>query len=178
MCRVQRFSGQLSSHSPFGAAIPHAALRPGATNSSTVSYERFTGEAHATTAFCCPKSLQPRCASRRAAPLFCCPGYQGMARDYSEVYTTRGLGLKGLAPARRLQRWLQAVPFCRALKAAPKQARLHLTPSRRRHHCKLTIPARTAQAGAHTATAIAPRSQRHRNAPRAAARQARERDRR
>ena len=101
-------------------------------------------------------------------------GLRGRARDSSEVYTTRGLGLKDLACERRLQ----AVPFCRALKAAPKQARLWLTLSRRRHHCKFTFPARTAQAGAHTTAAIAPRSQHKRNAPRAAARQARERDRR
>ena len=70
------------------------------------------------------------------------------------------------------------MPSLACCNTAPQQALLRLTPSRRQHYCNSQIPARTAQAGAHTAAIIAPRSQHHRNAARPAARQARERDRR
>ncbi len=88
---------------------------------------------------------------------------------------TRGLGLQDLASRRQAEALAEPLA-CLKLGSAP--SRLHLTLSRRRHHRNSQIPARTAQAGAQTTAAIAPRSKRHRNASRAAASQARERDRR
>ena len=139
-----------------------------------MSYERLvgTGEAHARTAFCCPKSLQPRCASRRAGPQTCCLGFEGVLETPKRCIRRVVLGWTTW-PLR--EEAAAGVPFWSAKNAAPQQARLRLTPSRRRHHCNSQIPARIAQAGARTTAAIAPRSKRKRNASRAAARQARER---
>ena len=44
-----------------------------------------TGEAHARTAFLLPKVSAAALCITESRSAFCCPGFQGMARDFSEV---------------------------------------------------------------------------------------------
>ena len=101
-----------------GQLSPHTVLRPGATNSSTASYERLTGEAHARTAFLLPKVSAAALCITESRSAFVAQA----SRDFSEVSRVP----------------YDAWPWSRDF--ASSQQRLHALPFAKRRQSKHSCP--------------------------------------